>query len=78
MEEKICQLIAKILDLDPSTITPVSELKELAKDSLDQIELILSVENEYLIDIPDKDIDNLVTVQDLVNYIEKFGKRDVK
>lgn len=78
MEEKICQLIGEILDLDPSTVTPGSELKELAEDSLDQIELILAVENKYLIDIPDEDIDNLVTVQDLVNYVEKFGKKDAK
>ena len=69
--EKIKELIAEQLDVEASTITMDTDfMKDLEADSLDAVEIILGVEEEYGIEIPDEVAENFTKVSDIVNYVE--------
>lgn len=69
--EKVKQLIVEQLDVDPEGITLDTDfMKDLEADSLDAVEIILGVEDEYGIEIPDEVAENFTKVSDIVNYIE--------
>ena len=69
--EKIKELIAEQLDVDPTLITEETDfMKDLEADSLDAVEIILGVEDEYGIEIPDEVAENFTKVGDIVKYIE--------
>ena len=75
MFEKVRDMLAKQLNLKPEQITPQSDVvKDLGADSLDVVELLISLEDEYGISIPEDDIVNVKTVQDIVDMIEKLEK----
>ena len=64
--------IKDTMAIDESKITLDAKLKEdLELDSLDSVELIMSAEEEFGIEIPDEDVMNFKTVNDIVNYIEE-------
>ena len=70
--EKIKALISEQLDVDPSTITMETDfMKDLEADSLDAVEIILGVEDEYGIEIPDEVAENFTKVGDIVKYVEE-------
>ncbi|MBR2706071.1 MAG: acyl carrier protein [Mogibacterium sp.] len=70
--EKIKALIAEQLDVDASTITMETDfMKDLEADSLDAVEIILGVEDEYGIEIPDEVAENFTKVGDIVKYVEE-------
>ena len=72
MIEKVKQLLAPQLNISPDKITPESKIVEdLGADSLDMIEMLMTMEEEFGISIPDEDAMNLTTVSEIVNYIEK-------
>ncbi len=69
--EKIRSALARELKRDPQTITLQQTLREdLGLNSLDAIELMFKVEEEFDIEIPDPDLQKLRTVGDLVAYLE--------
>ena len=75
MFEKVRDMLAKQLNLKPEKITPQSDVvKDLGADSLDVVELLISLEDDYGISIPKDDIVNVKTVQDIVDMIEKLEK----
>lgn len=60
------------MDIEEEKITLDAKLKDdLNLDSLDSVELIMSAEEEFGIEIPDEDVMNFKTVNDIVNYIEE-------
>ena len=60
------------LGLSPEQVTPEAAFTtDLGADSLDTVELIMEFEKEFDIEIPDEDAQNIKTVQDAVDYIEK-------
>ena len=70
--DKIKELIAEQLDVDASTITMDPDfMKDLEADSLDAVEIILGVEDEYGIEIPDEVAENFTKVGDIVKYVEE-------
>lgn len=70
--DQIKEILKDTMDIDESKITLDAKLKEdLELDSLDSVELIMSAEEEFGIEIPDEDIMNFKTVNDIVNYIEE-------
>lgn len=72
MFEKMKELIAGQLGIDEAMIKPESNFKEdLNADSLDLFELIMSLEDEYGVEIPSEELENLKTVQAVMDYIEK-------
>ena len=70
--QKVCEIIAKQLDLDPANITMESRLvDDLKADSLDIVELIMDLEQEFALEIPDEELPRMLTIGDVVSYIEK-------
>ncbi len=71
--ETIKNIIAEQLNLaDPSIITlETSLIKDLEADSLDAVEIVLAIEEEYDIEIPDEVAENFTLVEDLVKYVEE-------
>ena len=70
--DKIQALIVEQLDVDPSLVTMDTDfMKDLEADSLDAVEIILGVEEEYGLEIPDEVAENFTKVSDIVKYIEE-------
>ena len=69
--EKLKEILAEQLDVDADSITKDSMLiEDLGADSLDAIDIVMSVEDEFKIEVPDEIIENIETVVDMLNYIE--------
>ena len=69
--EKIQALIVEQLDVDSSMVTMDTDfMKDLEADSLDAVEIILGVEEEYGIEIPDDIAENFTKVGDIVKYVD--------
>ena len=70
VEDKVKKIIADKLGVDLNEIVPeASFVDDLGADSLDLVELIMSMEEEFDIDISDDDAEKLVTVKDAIEYI---------
>jgi len=70
--EKIQGIIAEQLSVDADKVKlEASFVDDLGADSLDLVELIMALEEEYGIEIPDDAAENIKTVQDAVDYVEK-------
>jgi acyl carrier protein len=70
VEEKIKKIIAEKLSVDLSEVVPeASFIDDLGADSLDLVELIMSMEEELDIEISDDDAEKLVTVQNAIDYV---------
>lgn len=75
MFEKVAEKLAEQLNISVSKIKPESKIgDDLGADSLDQVELLMGLEDEYGIVIPDEDAEKIVTVQDIVDELEKLQK----
>ncbi len=71
--EQVKNALAKQFELDPETITPETNLiDDLGADSLDVVELIMSLEDEFGIAISDEDAAQLYTVGRIGDYLEKL------
>lgn len=74
MLEKMKELIADQLSVEAETITETSSFKDdLGADSLDLFELVMALEDEYSVEIPAEDLQNLLTVGDVMNYLKEKG-----
>ena len=72
VEEKIKGIIAEQLGVKPEEITPQSSfIDDLGADSLDTVELVMALEEEFGIEIPDEDAEKMTTVGDAIKYIEE-------
>lgn len=69
--EKIKSIIAEQFDVDEESLAAETTFEELGADSLDIVELAMGIEEEFDLEIPEEKIDNIVTIEDLVRYIEK-------
>lgn len=75
MFEKVAAKLAEQLNISVAKIKPESKIgDDLGADSLDQVELLMGLEDEYGIVIPDEDAEKIVTVQDVVDELEKLQK----
>ncbi len=69
--EKISEVIADKLGVEPSKITPDAKfIEDLGADSLDTVELIMQLEDEFNLEIPDEEAEKLTTVGAVVEYID--------
>lgn len=74
MLEKIKEIIAEQLSVEAKTITAATSFKEdLGADSLDLFELVMSLEEEYNIEIPSEDLESITTVGAVVEYLKNKG-----
>ncbi len=71
-KDKITKIIAEQLQVDEGQITSDSSfMDDLGADSLDTVELIMALEEEFEIEIPDSDAEQIRTVQDAINYLNE-------
>jgi acyl carrier protein len=69
--EKVQEIVAEKLGIEKSKITmEASFIDDLGADSLDTVELIMKMEEDFGIEIPDEDAEKLKTVGDVVNYLD--------
>lgn len=70
-EVKVKQIVAERLGVSEEKITPQSSfVDDLGADSLDQVELIMALEDEFDMEIPDEDAEKLKTIKDALDYID--------
>ena len=71
VEEKVKKIIAEKLSVDLAEVVPeASFVDDLGADSLDLVELIMSMEEEFDTDISDEDAEKIITVQDAINFVQ--------
>lgn len=71
IEARVKKIVAKHLDIEEGKITTSSSFTDdLGADSLDQVELVMTFEEEFGVEIPDDVAEKIVTVEDAVKYIE--------
>lgn len=74
MLEKIKEIIAEQLSVEAETITAATSFKEdLGADSLDLFELVMSLEEEYNIEIPSEDLESITTIGAVMEYLKNKG-----
>ena len=80
--ERLKKIIVEQLAVEEEEVTPsASFADDLGADSLDLVELIMAIEEEFsnpslTIDIPDEDAEKIVTVQDAIDYLKDLGVKD--
>ncbi len=72
LEEKVKDIIVDKLGVSPEKVKPESHfIDDLGADSLDTVELVMAFEEEFNVEIPDDDAQNITTVQSAVDYLSK-------
>ena len=72
VEERVKKIIAEKLSVDLEEVVPeASFVDDLGADSLDLVELIMSMEEEFDTDISDEDAEQITTVKDAIDYVSK-------
>jgi acyl carrier protein len=71
LEEKVKQIIIDQLGVGGEEVTPQAKfVEDLGADSLDTVELVMALEEEFGIEIPDEDAEKIATVKDAIDYIK--------
>ena len=74
MLEKVKEITAEALGVETETLTAETSFKEdLGADSLDLFEMVMALEDEYSVEIPAEDLQNLLTVGDVMKYLKDKG-----
>ncbi|MCD6560894.1 MAG: acyl carrier protein [Deltaproteobacteria bacterium] len=74
IEDKIKKIVCEQLDVPAEDVVPeASFVDDLGADSLDQVELIMAMEEQFDLSIPDEDAENISTVKDVMDYVKKLG-----
>jgi acyl carrier protein len=74
-EERVKEIIIEQLGVSPEQVKPEGRfVDDLGADSLDTVELIMALEEEFNVEIPDEDAEKMVTVGDAMNYLQEHVK----
>jgi acyl carrier protein len=72
IEERVKRIICEQLDVEEKDVVPTASfVDDLGADSLDQVELIMAMEEEFDVSISDEDAEKISAVQDAINYVKK-------
>ncbi len=75
VEEKVKQIVVNQLGVEESSVIGKAKfIEDLGADSLDIVELVMAMEEEFEVEIPDEEAENIKTVADAVNYINTHKK----
>lgn len=72
IDERVRDVIADMLSTTAGEMKPETRLEDLGADSLDSIEIVMALEDEFDIDMPDEEIDTLLTVQNAVDAVARL------
>jgi acyl carrier protein len=70
--DKVIGIIVEKLDIDPSIIHMNSTLQDLGVDSLDMVEIIMKIEEEFNIEINDEVVEKMHNIQDVISYVHEL------
>ena len=74
VEDKVKQIVVNQLGVEESSVVGKAKfIEDLGADSLDIVELVMALEEEFGLDIPDEDADKLKTVGDAMNYLQQHA-----
>ena len=74
MLERIKNIIVDELGIDESAVVPSASFKDdLGADSLDLVELVMGLEDEFGIEIPTENLEKISTIQDVIDYLKEHG-----
>ncbi len=74
-EQKVKDIIVEQLGVDASQVTETAKfVDDLSADSLDTMELVMALEEEFSLEIPDEDAEKIISVGDAINYIKEHAK----
>jgi acyl carrier protein len=77
IEQKVRDIIVEQLGVDPEQVTPeASFVDDLGADSLDTVELVMALEEEFDLEIPDEEAEKITTVGDAIEYIERNMEKE--
>jgi acyl carrier protein len=77
IEEKIKEIIVEQLGVDPAQVTPeASFINDLGADSLDTVELVMALEEEFNLEIPDEEAEKISTVGQAIEYIRANSAKE--
>ncbi|HEX9912664.1 MAG TPA: acyl carrier protein [candidate division Zixibacteria bacterium] len=77
IEEKIKEIIVEQLGVDPAQVTPeASFVNDLGADSLDTVELVMALEEEFNLEIPDEEAEKITTVGQAIEYIRSNSVKE--
>ena len=73
--DDVRDVVVEQLSVAPDAVKLESKIiEDLGADSLDVVELVMALEEKFEVEIPDSDAEKLITINDVVNYIEKLNK----
>ncbi len=76
VEERVKEIIVEQLGVEASQVTERAKfVEDLGADSLDTVELVMALEEEFSIEIPDEDAEKIVSVGDAINYIQDHSDK---
>ena len=71
IQEKVCAIVVDQLGVSEDQVNPSAKfIEDLGADSLDQVELVMALEEEFGCDIPDEEAEKLVSVADAIKFVE--------
>lgn len=77
VDEKVKEIIVEQLGVDPAQVTPeASFVNDLGADSLDTVELVMALEEEFNLEIPDEEAEKITTVGQAIEYIKKNSAKE--
>jgi acyl carrier protein len=75
IEQRVKKIIVEQLEVKEEEVVPTASfIDDLRADSLDTVELVMALEEEFETEIPDEDAEKIMTVQDAINYITEHAK----
>ncbi|MGI6449875.1 MAG: acyl carrier protein [Desulfitobacteriia bacterium] len=69
--EKVKSIVIDQLGVEEEDVTPTTSFQALNADSLDIVELVMALEEEFNLDIADEEVENIKTIEDVVRYIKE-------
>lgn len=76
-EQRVKEIITEQLGVSAEQVTAdASFIDDLGADSLDQVELVMALEEEFELEIPDEDAEKMTTVRDAIEYLRKHVKQE--
>lgn len=70
--EKVCKLISQRFELSDVKLTEDTTLEEIGADSIDLVDLVSELEEEFGVSVPDEEFENIKTISDISNLIESL------
>jgi acyl carrier protein len=75
LEQRVKDIIVEQLGVKPDQVTPAAKfIEDLGADSLDTVELVMALEEEFGIEVPDEQAEKLQSVGDVIKYVEESQK----